>query len=139
MLNYKNKFVLDSDTITYIVKAYSRQVIQRFENTEDECIFTTSINVAEITYGLIKRYPYKSKSFLNLRNFLSEIQVVNFDYNAGTVFGEKKAKLEQKGVVVADMDLMIASISIANDAILITNNVRHFEKIPGLKLENWNE
>jgi len=53
------------------------------------------------------------------------------------VFGILKALLSKKGTIVADMDLMIASIAIANDELLISNNLKHFLKIDGLLVESW--
>lgn len=52
-------------------------------------------------------------------------------------FGQFKAELRQQGQPVADFDLAIASIALANDLIVVTNNTRHYVRIPGLKLENW--
>jgi predicted nucleic acid-binding protein len=65
------------------------------------------------------------------------IKIYNFDKNLAKVFGVLKALLSKNGTIVADMDLMIASIAIANDEVLVSNNLKHFRKIEGLIVENW--
>jgi len=52
-------------------------------------------------------------------------------------FGELKALLEKNGNIIDDMDLLIASTALVNNMILVTNNVKHFRNIKGLKIENW--
>ena len=53
------------------------------------------------------------------------------------LFAQLRAGLQQHGTIVADMDLMIASICLTNGCVFVTNNTKHFGKIPGLTLENW--
>ena len=52
-------------------------------------------------------------------------------------FGELKAKLQKKGNVLSDLDLIIASTALSMNFVLVTNNVRHFKRIAGLTYENW--
>lgn len=59
--------------------------------------------------------------------------------NALKRFGELKAEFRRTGQPVADFDLLIASIALTEGSILITNNIRHYDRIPGLQIETWNE
>ncbi len=62
---------------------------------------------------------------------------MKYAIDSAEVFAQLKAQLQKEGNIVADMDLLIASICLANNLTLVTNNTRHFEKIPNLILENW--
>ena len=72
-----------------------------------------------------------------LEEFIGEIGYVGFSEAAARHFGEQKARLRMLGQPIADLDLLIAAIALAEDAVLVTDNLKHFEKIPGLRLENW--
>ena len=74
-----------------------------------------------------------------IQAFLETFMILPFDACAGKEFARIKVELQQKGTPLADMDMMIASICKANGGILVTNNIKHFEKIEGLPLENWSE
>jgi len=56
---------------------------------------------------------------------------------AAEIFAKEKARLNKLGMMIADMDLMIASIAIANKLILITNNIKHFNRVKHLQIDNW--
>jgi tRNA(fMet)-specific endonuclease VapC len=65
--------------------------------------------------------------------------VVAFDESAAIIYGGLRADLERSGKRLDDPDLRIASIALSRDLTLVTGNVRHFERVPGLRLENWLE
>jgi len=74
----------------------------------------------------------------NLKELLlPQIQVVDFDMKAAFVCGALRADLERFGEPIPLADLQVASIAVANDLVLITGNVKHFERISQLKVENW--
>jgi predicted nucleic acid-binding protein len=72
-----------------------------------------------------------------LKSFLQKINVLDFDKNAAEHFARIKAMLKRQGNMIADMDLMIASVCLANNLILVTNNTKHFNRIKELTVENW--
>ena len=65
------------------------------------------------------------------------IQILPFDRESGRVFGILKAELERRGIGCSEPDLRIAAVAIQNKLILITGNTKHFQNVPGLRLENW--
>ncbi len=69
--------------------------------------------------------------------FLSEIQVVPFDANAAREYGDIRADLEKRGLIIGGNDMLIAAHAKSLNLTLITNNQREFERVKGLKLENW--
>ena len=125
--------VLDTDTISYYLRG-SQSVKEKFMKHQYE-LASTTINYAELMYGLKKR---DNKKYLpKVELIFNNIKVYDFDKNSASIFSTLKADMQNKGVVVADMDLMIASIALANGEKLISNNLKHFSKVEGLEFESW--
>lgn len=125
--------ILDTDTISYYLRGDDK-VREKFITHRYE-LASTTVNYSELIYGLKRK---DSKNLLSKVELMFEnITLYSFDKNAARVFGVLKALLSQKGTTVADMDLMIASIAIANQETLISNNLKHFEKIEGLRVQSW--
>jgi tRNA(fMet)-specific endonuclease VapC len=68
---------------------------------------------------------------------LENFEICELDKGASEIFAKEKARLKKRGLIIADMDLMIASIAIAHGLPLVTNNHKHFERIKGLRLIRW--
>ncbi len=125
--------ILDTDTISYYLKG-DKNVRKKFQLHRSE-LASTSVNYSELIFGLKKR---DNKTLLpKVELMFNNIKIYNFDKNSARVFGILKALLSNKGAIIADMDLMIASIAITNNKILVSNNLKHFEKIEGLVVESW--
>ena len=94
------------------------------------------ITAAELYYG-----AYNSNRVVeNLARaelFIQQLPVLPLNDTALRRFGELKAEFRKIGRPIADFDLLIASIALAEGYVLVTNNTRHYERIPGLQLENW--
>ncbi len=125
--------VLDTDTISYYLRG-SESVKDKFIQHQYE-LASTTINYAELLYGLKKR---DNKKYLpKVEMIFDNIKLYDFDKKSAKIFSTLKADMQKKGIVVADMDLMIASIAIANGEKLISNNLKHFSKIEILDVESW--
>lgn len=125
--------VLDTDTISYYLRG-SQSIKEKFLQHKD-ALASTSINYAELVHGLKKR---DNKKYLPTVELIFEnIKIYDFDKKSAKTFGILKANMQKKGIVVADMDLLIASICISNNTKLISNNLGHFSKIDSLEVETW--
>ena len=125
--------ILDTDTISYYLRG-SQSVRKEFLKNRLS-LASTTINYAELIFGLKKRDNKKYLSAVEL--IFNNITVFEFDKTSAKIFGRLKSSMQKTGNIVADMDLMIASIAIANDKILISNNLKHFNKIKNLKVISW--
>jgi tRNA(fMet)-specific endonuclease VapC len=72
-----------------------------------------------------------------LESLLEQLEILPFDRESAEHFGRLRALLSRTGVTVDSIDLMIASIALAHDLTLVTNNTKHFVNVPGLRLANW--
>jgi len=126
--------VLDTDVCIEILRGNAR-VLQRRAQVLDP-VSTTWITVCELAYGAANsQYPDRNQALV--AEFLSTLPILDFNLAAAESFGRHKARLRRSGTLVADADLLIAAITLAHGATLVTGNVRHYERIEGLKLEDW--
>jgi len=131
-------FLFDTDTITNIVKPRpSSNLLKQLANISIDQQYISSITISEIVYGAEK--SHRPEYHLNNLEtvLLPAVNIVGFDTKAAYVCGRVRAELEKRGTPLDLADLEIASIAIANDLTLVTGNVRHFERVPLLKFENW--
>ena len=130
--------VFDTDVISYVLRASPPiGLIRKIGEIDPKDHATTSINVGELVYG-----AHRSEKTDKYMKALEErvwpnVIVLPFDHRAAEVYGQIRAELEKKGVVVAEPDLRIASICVSRDTLLATGNLKHFSKIPELEVEDW--
>ncbi|MGH3721116.1 MAG: PIN domain-containing protein [Pseudonocardiaceae bacterium] len=132
-------YCLDTDVISAVLKpAPPLHLIRRLAVTPAECQFTTAITVGELIYGAARRRNAQLSE--RVQHLIHDAGVVlPFDEVAAHTYGDLRATLEQAGQPLAEPDLRIASIALANELTVVTGNVRHFARVPGLVVENWLE
>jgi tRNA(fMet)-specific endonuclease VapC len=126
--------ILDTDICIAILRGH-REVIQCRKDLTVQ-VATTQITSGELYYGAAKSLnPFKNKKLVD--QFLSTLPTIGIDRSSAQLFGLIKADLEGEGRRLADADLWIAAMVRANQAVLVTGNVRHYNRVKCLKLENW--
>ena len=126
--------VLDTDTCVAILRGHDA-VLERRASVADD-VATTWITACELFYGAARSARPQANRDLVVR-FLDTLPLLGLDLSAAQLFGEIKALLERKGTRLADADLLIAAITVSRDAVLVTGNRRHYERVPGVSLEDW--
>lgn len=97
--------------------------------------FISEITIAELLYGATCSNR-KDKMLKEVESFISQFTVLPI-YGSLLMFAELKSTLRSQGLLIDDFDLLIGASAVANDLILVTENVKHLERIPHLKIENW--
>ena len=130
------KYYLDTNIIIYAIKGQYPALAEHFRKVAAQSIVIPTVVVAEIEYG-----ARKSKKYVDTINtycqFMNVFQKAPFSEKAALYYGQIRDDLEKRGELIGPNDLMIASITMAEDGILVTNNVREFERVNGLRIENW--
>ena len=131
-------YLFDTDTITNVLKKRpSPKLIKNLRKIHPKEQFISTVTISEIVYG-----AYKSQRpnfhIQNLESILlPAVNIVGFDSKSAYICGQMRALLEKKCISISWADLQISSIAIANELTLITGNLKHFNRVPGLHFENW--
>ncbi len=132
-------YLLDTDILSNLLKRTpSVALLTRLAAVPAEQQFTSSITLGELVYGA-ERLGQRASPLLTVieQTLLPNLPVLPFDSAAARRYGTVRAALERQGTPVAEADLRIAAIALARGLIVVTGNVRHFGRIPGLTVENW--
>lgn len=127
---------MDTNICICIIKKRPVQVFQKFKSLSVGDIGISSITLAELQFGVMKSSnPERNQEALD--KFLTPFEILDFGYHATIEYGKIRATLEAKGTPIGPLDMLIASHAKSLGLTLVTNNVREFIRIPGLKIENW--
>lgn len=129
-------YMLDTNICSYIIKQRPTEVLQKFENIQKDQICISIVTYAELEYG-VERTSSKRVNQQIIDAFIDRLKVVSWDIDAAKHYAKIRNGLEKQGTPIGNMDLMIASHARSQECILVTNNLREFERVPNLKLENW--
>lgn len=131
-------YMLDTNICIYIMKKRPENVLQRFKKEIDSEICISSITLAELEYGM-KHSSDPERNEQALLKFLAPLTILPFDERAAYEYGGIRDQLQKKGTPIGPLDMLIAGHAKAEKLILVTNNMREFERVPSLELENWAE
>jgi len=129
------KYLLDTNIVIYVVKQRPLQVLEIF-NRHHGRMAISSITLAELAHGAEKSSDIARNTAV-IEDFVSRLAVLPYDDRAAWQYGNIRAVLEQQGQTIGINDLHIAAHARSNGLTLITNNMREFERVPGLLLGNW--
>lgn len=129
-------YMLDTNICIYIIKKQPIHVLNSLKEKSISDICISSITLAELEYG-VQKSGRKEQNTIALTKFLAPIDIIPFDESAAFEFGKIRAFLEKKGTLIGEYDLLIAAHCFALDLILVTNNLKEFQRIPELKIETW--
>jgi tRNA(fMet)-specific endonuclease VapC len=128
--------VLDTDAVSELMRSRpSLSLVTRLSEVRLLEQATTAVTVGELAYGAHR--VERPELFERAMRLLRGVRVLPFDGEAGRCYGRIRSELERQGMRLDDPDLRIAAIVLVHDAALITGNTRHFERIPGLRYEDW--
>lgn len=121
------KYLLDSNIIVYLTMNSNVRVVQRAAECDAGDLVTSAIALAEVAYGSMNEKP---PAIDQLRAFVEEVPVLDFDYKAALAYTMLPFKR-------GSFDRLIAAHALSHDLTVVTHNEKHFADVPGLKVENW--
>jgi tRNA(fMet)-specific endonuclease VapC len=127
--------MLDTNICIYVIKNRSRGLRERFNSLADQlCI--SAVTLAEIIYGAEKS-ARPVENLAVVEQFTARLDVLGFAKRAAAHYGQLRAELERAGQPVGVHDMMIGGHARSEGLILVSNNLREFQRMEGLRLENW--
>jgi len=127
------KYLIDSDILIYFLKG-KQEVVERISQIPIDDLYISRINYTELIYGAYNSARIE-QNLKVIEPFLDNFKILEFTKKSSLIFAKEKVRLKKSGNIIADMDLMIASIAIENNCILISNNIKHFQRVQNLELE----
>lgn len=129
------RYLLDSDTISFLMRHPAGRVADRVGALESDQYFTSVVVAGELRYGVARRESARLQERLEV--VLSAIEIVPLDGPADEHYASIRTTLSARGELIGANDLWIAAHARSLDVHLVTGNVREFSRVPGLTVENW--
>jgi tRNA(fMet)-specific endonuclease VapC len=126
--------MLDTDTVSFAIRGQGR-VGERIVTHRPSELCVSAITVAELRFGASRRKSAKLHALID--SFVGSIAVMPFDEMCAVQFGTIGSELAEQGSSIGELDTLIASHALSLELTLVTNNLKHFQRIRKLKVENW--
>ncbi|HEY5208778.1 MAG TPA: type II toxin-antitoxin system VapC family toxin [Stellaceae bacterium] len=127
--------MLDTNICIYVMKNYPARLQERF-NRFAEQLCVSSITLGELYFGA-EHSARPADHFRAVEEFAARLAVLDFSAKAAAHYGRMRADLARRGTPIGALDLLIGAHARAEGLTLVTNNVREFERLAGLDIENW--
>lgn len=128
------KYLLDTNICIFLLKKQF-DVAKHIEEVGNENCFISDITLAELYYGASKS-GHKQQKMIGVK-YVEELFTSLPIRDVIETFADAKTALNAKGTLIDDFDLLIGTTAVAYDLIMVTENVKHLSRIPGIKIENW--
>jgi tRNA(fMet)-specific endonuclease VapC len=129
-------YLLDTNACIRVLNGTSAALVARMQGHTPSRIAICSVVRAELYYGA-RHSSRVAENLDTLARFLAPLASLAFDDRAAERYGVVRADLARAGTPIGPNDLLIASIAVATDATLVTNNTGEFRRVPGLRVEDW--
>lgn len=132
-------YLLDTNTVSYFLRDHSPALSSRLLNTAPEELVISVITAGELRFGVQRLGAGRRATALGqrLEQILESFATLPLPPEAGEHYAASRAHLEAQGTPIGGNDLWIAAHALAGNMTLITNNLREFQRVPGLRVEDW--
>ena len=130
------KYLLDTDICIYIIKKKPESVFDRFRKCSIGDIGISSITYSELCFAVSKSQNIE-KNLEALGGFVAPLEIVPYEQPACLAYGKVRSELEKAGLPIGPLETLIASQAVSLEVILVTNNIKEFNRIGNLKVESW--
>ena len=132
------RYMLDTNICIYAIKHKPEKVLEELQRHDPSDVCISAVTYAELIHGVEKSAAIE-KNRLALSLLLANIEIFDFDAKAADCYGKIRAELEKMGSPIGPLDMMIAGHARSLEFTLVTNNMKEFSRVSGLRLENWAE
>ena len=129
------KYLLDTDICIYVINERPKAVLERFSKHPIGDLGVSSITAAELAFGVVKSASPRNQAALEA--FLLPLQIASYELDAAMTYGRIRADLQRRGAAIGPLDMLIAAHALSLDAVLVTNNLKEFRRVSGLRCESW--
>lgn len=132
-------YLFDTDTLSNLMKpSPSDKLLKRMRLVSVGNQFTSSITLGELLYGARKNQSQTQKYLSQIEQLvIRKLPILPFDSRAAGLYAEVRSELERQGSRLEEPDLRIAAIALVRNLTIVTGNIRHFQRVPNLAVENW--
>ena len=130
------EYLLDTNICIHLIKKKSALLLARLQKAELAAVGLSSIVLSELEYG-VEKSQRVAQNRMALAQFVAPLEIVEYDSEAAQCYGRLRSALERKGQPIGPLDQLIAAHALALDCTLVTNNVREFVRVEGLRVEDW--
>ena len=134
-------FLLDTNICSYLIsqtEPYFKKILDNLLKQDRSKVFISSLSVAEMLYG-VENSTYKEQNLALVNEFIGHFNIVDFNYESAQIYAKVRKQAKDKNRKVGEIDMQIASITIANNLTLITNNEKDFNYIDFITIANWSK
>ncbi len=131
-----NCYLLDTNICIYLIKKHPPEVLARFQQIQLKQLHISTVTLFELYYGIEKNNS-QQRNLAALKNFIAPLTIVDFTLDAATKAAKIRSDLQKQDLPIGAYDTQVAAIALSCNMTLLTNNTREFERVNGLKLENW--
>lgn len=129
------KYMLDTNIAIYVIKRRPVEALDTFNRHAGQ-LCMSAITLAELLHG-VEKSTRPEQNLTAVEDFSSRLEVLEYGNKAAGHYGDIRADLERKGTPVGVNDLHIAAHARSEGLVLVTNNLSEFERVAGLRTENW--
>lgn len=128
------KYLLDTNICIHLFRG-KFNLIEKFQEINLADCAISEITLAELIFGA-ENSPNPKKNYKIIDDFTQQLKILPI-FNSIQTYAKEKVRLRKTGIMISDFDLLIGSTAVANDLIMIKENVKEFERISGIEIDNW--
>ncbi len=129
-------YLLDTNICIYAIKKRHEQLLVLLKKKSGQGLFISSLTVAELEFG-VQNSRQVDRNRIALLKFLSYFKILNFDGSDAIEYGRIKTDLRKRGRIIGQIDLLLAAQAVNRKMTLVTNNVKEFQRVKDLNIEDW--
>ena len=128
------KYLLDTNICIFFIKG-QYGLNKKIADVGEQNCFISEMTVAELKYGIENS---KTPDIMRpiVEAFISKLVIIPV-FNSLDIYAREKVKLRRQGQMIDDFDILIGATAIANDMIMVTNNVEHLKRLGNIQIEDW--